>query len=97
MDTGASASAVDENIIKALGIQPIGQCALATPSQSVGVASVYRVKVSFPQTTFGGAAEWSVIGCDLAPQGIIALVGRDILSQCILIFNGPARIFTLTF
>ena len=97
IDTGASGSAVDERIIQALGIQPVGQCSLATPSQATGVASLYRVKVSFPQTTFSGAAEWTVIGCELASQGISALIGRDILASCVLIYNGPARTFTLTF
>jgi len=77
-------------------MQPIGQCTLATPSQATGFASVYRVKVSFPQS-WGGDTEWSMIGCDLASQGIIALIGRDVLSGCVLIFNGPGRYFTLTF
>ncbi len=97
IDTGASGSAVDEKIIQALGIQPVGQCSLSTPSQSKGVASVYQVRISFPQAVSFGSGDLAVIGCDLAPQGIIALIGRDILSRCVLIFNGPAAMFTLSF
>ena len=97
IDTGASGSAVDQSIIQALGLQPTGQCTLATPSQTTGVASVYTIRISFPQAVSFGAGDLSVIGCDLLSQGIVALIGRDVLSYCVLVFNGPAAMFTLTF
>ena len=36
------------------------------------------------------------IGAALASQGIIALIGRDVLMQCTLHYNGPLGSFTLS-
>lgn len=30
-------------------------------------------------------------------QGIHALIGRDVLSNCILVYNGGAKLYTLAF
>jgi hypothetical protein len=38
-----------------------------------------------------------VIAADLAIQGIHALIGRDVLQDCILIYNGTVGEFTLAF
>lgn len=35
-------------------------------------------------------------GANLEPQGIIALIGRDVLKQLVLIYNGADGSFTLT-
>ena len=32
----------------------------------------------------------------LAPQGLVALIGRDILAQCQLVYNGSDGSFTLS-
>jgi len=42
----------------------------------------------------------SVIGVDLsgqsiAGQDVIVLLGRDVLSRCVLVYNGPGGSFTL--
>ena len=38
-----------------------------------------------------------VIECELASQGFFALIGRDVLSKCILTYDGPADRFILDF
>ncbi|HYL73943.1 MAG TPA: hypothetical protein VEU96_07035, partial [Bryobacteraceae bacterium] len=38
-----------------------------------------------------------VAGAQLAIQGIQALVGRDILKSCLLVYDGQAGTFTLAF
>jgi len=38
-----------------------------------------------------------VIASELAIQGIDALIGRDILDQCLFAYNGSAKTFTLAF
>ncbi|MXW16568.1 MAG: hypothetical protein F4123_10950 [Gemmatimonadetes bacterium] len=37
------------------------------------------------------------LGVNIREQGIIALIGRDILSSCILIYNGVEAQYTLAF
>lgn len=38
-----------------------------------------------------------VLSASLTRQGIDALIGRDILRDCILIYNGTLGLFTLAF
>ena len=35
-------------------------------------------------------------GANLASQGLVALIGRDLLASCILIYNGPDGSFSLS-
>ena len=35
-------------------------------------------------------------GANLAPQGLVALIGRDILAKCVLIYNGSDGSFSLS-
>ena len=40
----------------------------------------------------------AVVAVDLlAPQGFHVLIGRDILSDCVLVYNGTAKLFTLAY
>ena len=51
------------------------------------VQPVYPVHIEF----VGSAIEFDVlqaVGAPLAPQGIIALIGRDVLCQCVFHYNG---------
>ena len=38
-----------------------------------------------------------VVGCDLAPQGIIALIGRDVLRHFTMTYNGTFGQIILSF
>jgi hypothetical protein len=100
IDTGASVSCVDEQSMIGLGVFPIGV-------QSVGGVAginqhpVFPARLAFPQ----GAANFAfdqLVGVDLQSQSrsglrILALIGRDILSRCVLVYNGAAGIVTLGF
>ncbi len=100
IDTGATRSCVDAQVISSLGVQPIGLIATGTAGGQVQ-QSLYPAKLRFPAE--GLEIEFSsVIGVDLTGQSmagrrIIALVGRDVLSRCVFIYNGPGGFFTLTF
>lgn len=36
-----------------------------------------------------------VIASMLAAQGIMGLLGRDVLKECLFVYNGPDNVFTL--
>lgn len=38
----------------------------------------------------------SAYGANLSSQGLIALIGRDILSKCILVYNGTDNSFSIS-
>lgn len=92
VDTGASCSAIDHSVCQQLNLQPIG---ITTIGHAGGEMQTnqYPVRFIFPNLTveFG-----PVIEVELAPYNIKAIIGRDLLSQFMLIYNGPANRFLLT-
>ncbi len=98
IDTGATRSCVDSQVISALGVNPIGITVLGT-AKGRSRHHLYPAKFTFPAIRF--EVEFgSVVGVDLSGQGagnmqIIALVGRDVLSRCIFIYHGTKGSFTL--
>ncbi len=96
LDTGASATVVDENVLLALGVNPIGTTTVLTPSGAEQQLA-YPAEIEFAGMP-GRIQFASVLGSKhLAAQGIIALIGRDVLSNALLVFNGPAGMFTIAF
>ena len=35
-------------------------------------------------------------GANLESQGLVALIGRDLLAKCVLVYNGPDSSFSLS-
>ncbi len=94
VDTGASKTCVDATAVEGLGVSPMNKVQVQTPSGSTS-QYLYPVRMSFPDTPLPGIEFSSVIGSVLAAQGIVGLLGRDVLSHFVLIYNGPAGMFSL--
>jgi len=94
VDTGASITAVDEEVVASLGIQPIGQMKLSTPSQAMP-AWLYAVQLTCSGVAMPALELLDVVGCTLQPQGFIALLGRNFLRKAVLVYDGPAGAFTI--
>jgi hypothetical protein len=103
VDTGASCTCVDPAVLKALSLSARGSVSVHTPStgSAAHLADEYDVSLVVP-----GAGTHHVpltidavpvIAADLAVQGIHAIIGRDVLQDCILIYNGTVGEFTLAF
>lgn len=100
IDTGASCTLLDCPIIAALGIDPTGQQQINTPSTGNTPATVnqydislflaHRVAPKFIQTL-------PIIESDFSAQPIDGLLGRDVLRECLLVFDGEAQRFSLAF
>jgi hypothetical protein len=95
IDTGASITAVDEGVVASLGIQPIGQMKLSTPSQSMP-AWLYAVQLTCSGVAMPVLELLDVVGCTLQPQGFIALLGRNFLRKGVLVYDGPTGAFTMS-
>ena len=95
IDTGASITAVDEEVVASLGIQPIGQMKLSTPSRSMP-AWLYAVQLTCSGVAMPVLELLDVVGCTLQPQGFIALLGRNFLRKGVLVYDGPTGAFTIS-
>lgn len=99
IDTGASNTCIDDAVMQQLGVP-------ATNSVKLGSAAghnehnVYMAKITFAGIP-GVELNYSVVGVNLKDQfspnvPLIGLLGRDLLSNCVLIYNGTLGMFTLS-
>ena len=88
IDTGATISAVDTTlVVQPLQIQPIGSVQVGTAG-GPQTQHQYPASFGFPGTRLPGINFNFVIGCNLTGQGIIALIGRDVLRHFVMVYNG---------
>jgi hypothetical protein len=103
IDTGASCSCVDPSILAKLDLTPTGTVSVHTPSTggAAHLAEQYDVSLIIP-----GAGTHHVplaipavpaMAANLSLQGVDALIGRDVLRDCIFIYNGSLGLFTIAF
>ena len=94
IDTGAGATCIDEAVAQQLRLPVVDVVQLASASHAATQQNVYPVRielVGFPLTVDAPRA----IGAALGAQGLLALLGRDLLHQCTLFYNGPSGQLTL--
>ncbi len=95
VDTGASHCCVDSAAVKGLGVQPVGIQKVNTPSGQEDQL-VYPVLINCAEGPFHYQTNTALASDHLAQQGIVALLGRDLLANVILIYDGPRGAFTLS-
>ena len=95
IDTGASGTVIQEGLAAKLGLTPIGKEKISTPSSTGLECFVYDVRLVFPNNT--GVEGVRAIEAPLKDQNIQCLVGRDVLSQGVLVYTGYLNQFTLSF
>jgi hypothetical protein len=87
-------TAIERTVLQELGIPPIGESQVKTPSGGE-TQLVYPCGLAFPGTPLPTVKSIFVLGSNLAEQGIIGLLGRDFLANCVFVFNGQGGGFTL--
>jgi hypothetical protein len=101
VDTGASQTQIDIGIVMALKLQPIAQTTIHRCDED-GTGQPYFVyDASFCITEDDGTRRvWSipVIGCPVTPTQRCGMVlGRDVLNEGTLVYDGPRRRCVLQF
>jgi hypothetical protein len=103
VDTGASCTCIDPAVFQSLGLTPTGVIWVHTPSTGGTPAQHQQFDVSLFIPAAGANAvphilpTLQVTAAELAVQGIDALIGRDVLADCVLVYNGALPYFTLAF
>lgn len=104
VDTGASCTCIDPSIIATLRIPPSGEAYMRTPSTGSEPVNVNEYDVSL--SIFGPSTDHppycipnlAVVESQLLQaHGFHALIGRDVLSNCVFSYNGALRLYTLAF
>ena len=95
IDTGASVTCVDEDAAKELKLPVVDVVNMSSASHAAHQANVYPVRIGIAGLPHAINAPRAV-GAALKAQGLIALLGRDILAHCTLFYNGAAGEITLS-
>jgi Aspartyl protease len=101
IDTGASITSIDQSVFASLGVNPVGTAQVGTAGGQQQ-QSTFPAKFSFPGTGLPTIESPAALGCNLSGQvvggnRVIALIGRDLLANCVLVYNGAVGMFSLSF
>jgi len=98
IDTGASRTCIDSQVLSNLGISPIGVVTMGTAGGSTS-CPLFPAKLSFPVINlvidFGSVAGVNLQGQTTDKKPLVALIGRDVLLRCLFIYSGTGGFFTL--
>lgn len=87
-------------MLQNLGLTPTGTTPILTPSTGGQPVDAAQYDVSlflFHQKATMRLGTVAVIESELEVQGFQVLVGRDVLENCLLVYDGQTGIFTLAF
>ncbi len=96
IDTGASVTAIGASVVQALALQGFGTVPVTTAA-TARPASMRRFKVSVTFADGVRVVPSEVVEAPLAGDQVQCLIGRDILSAALLLYDGRASEFTLDF
>ncbi|HEX9670850.1 MAG TPA: hypothetical protein VGC93_15365 [Thermoanaerobaculia bacterium] len=104
IDTGASCTCIDPSVLlTSLSLTPTGSVLVNTPSTGATPHDTEQFDVALVIPATAGMTPLlfptiPVISSELlVHQGFHALIGRDILDRCLLVYDGAAKTFTLAF
>jgi predicted aspartyl protease len=95
IDTGASSTCIDEQAAQQLQLPVVNVVNVASASHSSTPQNVYPIQIEVAGLPISIEAP-NAIGAALSAQGLLALIGRDVLQHCTLFYNGLTGEITLS-
>jgi len=95
IDTGASVTCIDNSKAIELGLPVVDTVKMMSASHDAIDQPAYPIHIEI----IGTAIQFSLpkaMGANLAPQGLLALIGRDVLSLFTMFYNGQTGQITLS-
>ncbi len=94
VDTGASITCVNEASARRAGLAVVDQGLMTSASHSYHQVPIFAGEIEIPN--FGTIQINGAMGAQLDDQGLVALIGRDILQKVILVYSGVDGSFSLS-
>lgn len=95
IDTGATSTCIDDAAAQQVGLPVVNVVNVASASHASTQQNVYPIQVEITGLPISIEAS-NAIGAALAPQGILALIGRDVLQHCTVFYNGVTGEITIS-
>ena len=95
IDSGATSTCIDEDAALRLRLPVIDVATVASASHASTEQNVHPIQIEVVGLALTISAP-RVIAAPLATQGLLILIGRDVLQHCTLFYNGPAGSFSLS-
>lgn len=95
IDTGASHTAISQNVIRHLKLVPRGTVQVHTSHRKAEIRNEYDVSLKFDAKPYIEILR--VLEANLPDQHIDCLIGRDVLQFCVFIYNGRRKEIQLKF
>ncbi len=86
IDTGASCTCVDQDAAIRAGLNVIDRGTIASASHSAHDVPVFACEIDVAE--LGQIRHRRAMGVTLANQGLLAVIGRDMLASTVVIYNG---------
>ncbi|GEM_PF-1069872 len=97
IDTGASSSMIDIAVAPFLGLSHHGTAAIVTPSGAKDNCLTFDIDLVFEDHKISVQNLKVIEGDFKNRQGIDGLIGRDVLSNALLVYQGWANQYTIAF
>ncbi len=94
IDTGAQSTCIDQNAAERAGLAIVDTGKIASATHSEHEVPIFAGKLDFVAFS-GGVSAHRAYGANLSSQNLVALIGRDVLQKCVLIYNGLDGSFSL--
>ena len=94
IDTGASLTIVNPALARTLKLQQTGEATIYAAGSS-GTYPEFAASISFPGTSLPNMDIVRIVGCPLASQVMSCLIGRDVLKNWELTYNGLLGRFSI--
>ena len=95
IDTGASNTCIDDEAAKKMGLPVIDVGTMSSASHAETQWNIYPIQIEIPGFPIRFQAP-RAMGAALKEQGLLLLLGRDMLARATLFYNGAAGQLTVS-
>ena len=93
IDTGAAATCVDESLARRVGLAVVDAGPISSATHEHHVVPIFACRLEI--SGLGTINCPRAMGVTIENQGLVAVIGRDVLKSTVLIYNGSEGTYSL--